>query len=526
MTRVEYVEESLRRPAQDTALESVRADAVTLRTAMDWADGRGDQLSALRIASAVPIGLMGERRQIITDLLVRVGNAADGWVAAVAYTALGNVAYEQGDWLASSGASAIARKHFVLAGSDRDAAWADLNGAYASWGMGDLLEVDQLASKAIALFRTGADTMGLGYALSLASLRTSDLDDAQRLAAEADELLRATDSPMGIAHNVEGRGIIAYDRDELADAAVFVAEAVELFARFGNVGCCAHALESAAVIVGQAGQAETATELLGAADELRRSSGANHKPWEIRAAPRRHRRPHCAAFSRRARGRADRGKAPHPRIRRSHRARRALDRGAGVTTFRLQGLLPPSSRQPHRLAEPSRDSPIPLCHHDDVNDVEVMRGVSNPVHPAAALISAGGAIPAGPGAPILDDRLPTTSSTTSRRTGSPVPARRRHGRTGRVDNSKRNQQAKRPRRSRFRLASPSSQTKSSWRRAAGPSWRTRPSATSTKQPGAATSPPGKSRRSSPRRCGPCSPRCDSAHERRRRERSRFPRASA
>ena len=45
---------------------------------------------------------------------------------------------------------------------------------------------------------------------------------------------------------------------------------------------------------------------------------------------------------------------------------------------------------------------------------------------------------------------------------------------------------------------------------AGPSRRTRPSATSTKRPGAATSPPGKSRRSSPRRCGPCSPRCDSA----------------
>jgi hypothetical protein len=88
---------------------------------------------------------------------------------------------------------------------------------------------------------------------------------------------------MGIAHNLEGRGIIAYDRDELADAAAFVAEAVELFAGFGNLGCCAHALESAAVIVGQAGQPETATELLGAADQLRRSSGSGHKPWEIRA---------------------------------------------------------------------------------------------------------------------------------------------------------------------------------------------------------------------------------------------------
>ena len=66
MTRVEYVEASLRRPAQDAALQSVSADAATLRAAMNWADSRGDQLAALRIASAVPIGLIGERRQIIS----------------------------------------------------------------------------------------------------------------------------------------------------------------------------------------------------------------------------------------------------------------------------------------------------------------------------------------------------------------------------------------------------------------------------------------------------------------------------
>ena len=81
---------------------------------------------------------MGERRQIIADLLVRVGNAADGWVAAVAYTALGNVAYEQGDWQAASQAITTAREHFVVAGSDRDAAWADLNRFVRRMGHGRL----------------------------------------------------------------------------------------------------------------------------------------------------------------------------------------------------------------------------------------------------------------------------------------------------------------------------------------------------------------------------------------------------
>ena len=283
MARVEYVEASLRRPAQDAALQSIDADVATFRAAMSCAYTRGDHLAALRIAAVAPIALMGERRQIIADLLVRVGSAADGWVAGVAYSALGNLAYDQGDWLVASEAGAIARQHFVAVGSDRDAGWADLWVAYAAWGMGDLAEVDRRSSKAIASFRKGADTLGLGYALSLAALLASDLDEAQRLAAEADELLRATGSPMGIAHNVEGRGIIAYDRDELTDAAGFVAEAVELFAQFDNLGCSAHALEAAAAIISRRGGAEVATELLGAADEFRRTSGADHKPWEIRA---------------------------------------------------------------------------------------------------------------------------------------------------------------------------------------------------------------------------------------------------
>jgi non-specific serine/threonine protein kinase len=283
MTSVEYVEASLRRPAQDAALQSVIPDVAALRVAMEWAEASGDRLAALRIASVVPLALAGERRQIIAALLARVGDAADGRVAGTAYAALGELAYDQGDWRASSEALRVAREHFVAAGSDRDAGWVDLSAAYAAWGMGDFPEVDRLNAKAVAVFRSGSDTLGLGYGLWVAGLRTSDLDEAQRLTAEADALLRATGSPMGIAHNVEGRGIIAYDRDELADAAAFVAEAVELFARSGNPGCSAHALEAAAAIVGQSGRAEVATELLGAADELRRRSGVSHKPWEIRA---------------------------------------------------------------------------------------------------------------------------------------------------------------------------------------------------------------------------------------------------
>jgi len=283
MTRVEYVEAALRRPAQDTALESVRADLVTLRAAMDWANRRGDLLAALRIASAVPIGLVGERRQIITSLLERLGSRVEPWFAGDAYCALGNLAFEQGDWAASAEAQAAAVEQFLLAGSARDAAWATYFGVYGAWGTGDLAKADALVRQAVDGFRRDGDTMGLGYALGDAAILTTDLDEAERLAAESDELMRASDAPMGIAHTVEWRGLIAYDRGELADAAAFVAEAIEIFSSHDNVACCAHALDSAAVVVGRDGQLETATELLSAADEFRRSSGVSRKPWESRA---------------------------------------------------------------------------------------------------------------------------------------------------------------------------------------------------------------------------------------------------
>jgi hypothetical protein len=126
--------------------------------------------------------------------------------------------------------------------------------------------------------------MGLGYSLFMASLRSADLAAAKEMAAEAQELLRRVGHPMGIAHCAEGRGIIAFESGELGEAAGFLGEAVNIFASYGNIGCTAHALEAAAVVIGAAGHGDTGVpiELLAAADELRRQSGQGHRPWEIR----------------------------------------------------------------------------------------------------------------------------------------------------------------------------------------------------------------------------------------------------
>ena len=127
--------------------------------------------------------------------------------------------------------------------------------------------------------------MGLGWSLCMASLRSADLEAAKQMATEADGLLRRAGVPMGVAHNLEGRGIIAFERGELNEAASLLTEAIQAFASYGNIGCTAHALEAAAVVIATAAHDgdSLAAELLAAAEQFRQQSGQDHRPWETRA---------------------------------------------------------------------------------------------------------------------------------------------------------------------------------------------------------------------------------------------------
>jgi hypothetical protein len=164
-------------------------------------------------------------------------------------------------------------------------AWAELLQMWLQWGAGDIASVDEVAGRITQQFRDLNDDFGLGYTLWVASLRAADLDEAAAMAAEADRLLRRSGSQVGVAHNVEGRAIIAFDRGELAAAAGYAAEAVKLFSGSVNYGCTAHALEVAAVVVAADDDHERRVpgELLSAAEMFRDISGQGHRPWEIRA---------------------------------------------------------------------------------------------------------------------------------------------------------------------------------------------------------------------------------------------------
>ncbi len=288
MSGVEQLESVMRTPAMDDALRQAAVDAVTYRAAMHWAAAHGRAQAALRIASMVPLSLhRGERRAEILERLSQAQKAGqlDDAAAGHAWAAVTNISIEANDWETSLPASKRAVAHFQAARLPRLAAWSQYLQMHSAWDAGQLEEVDRLVREAIAGFRREHDDMGLGYSLWVASLRSADLAAAAGMAAEADGLLRQAGVPMGVAHNAEGRGIIAFERAELGAAANFLTEAVEIFVSYGNIGCTAHALEAAAVVIGTAGPKDdnSAAELLAAADEFRRRCGQGHRPWEIRA---------------------------------------------------------------------------------------------------------------------------------------------------------------------------------------------------------------------------------------------------
>lgn len=284
---VDHLEAAIRTPAMDDALRSASRDAVTHRSAARWAATQGHAVPALRVAAMVPLSIHRTERVAELRSLLRAATdraELDPVHEGHAWAALGNILFEVGDWAESAAANRRAVTAFERAGDLRLAGWSRYLLAHSHWGAGELDEVDRAVEVTIEGFRTTDDRMGLGYALWVAAMREAELSRAEELAAEADLQLRTVGVPNGIAHNVEGRGIIALEDGRLPDAARYVAEAVRIFAEYDNLGCAAHALEAAAVVLSPSGPPDpVAVQLLAAAERFRLRSGQSHRPWEVRA---------------------------------------------------------------------------------------------------------------------------------------------------------------------------------------------------------------------------------------------------
>ncbi len=283
MTHVEGLERDLRTPRMDAALAAVMPERVNMRAAMEWALERGDLVTALRLVTTVPLGLTTERRALIEDLLARSGPQVPVDVAARAQLTLGDLAFEQGDGIAAAEAAAAARVGFVQLGDRHRAAWAAHVYSSGCWAAGDLANLDRVLAELLVEFRTLDDEYGIAQTVWRLSLREPDRDTATAMAVEAEQRYRSLGSPIMRAHALEARGLIELEAGDLDAAAPFLRESVGILSGAGNQGCTAHILEAVAVWAAIRGDADSAGELVGAAEALRAASGAGHKPWEVRA---------------------------------------------------------------------------------------------------------------------------------------------------------------------------------------------------------------------------------------------------
>ena len=282
MACIEVLERHMRTPRQDAALRHINPDRANLRWAFDRAIEHHDYVSALRIVSAVPVALPSERRELIAWLTKSVGDGHTKEVAQAHLTAT-NLALEQGDWHATVEEGGAAAEGFAAIGDRRLASWSRYFQSFGTWGLGDGVRTDKLLDELLEEFRGLGDEFGLAYTLWLASQRQPDLAQADLLAAEADGLLRALGARFALAHNLEGRALIAIQAQQLERAPNHLREALLILADAGNMGCTAHCLEAIGLLLAEQHRPLTAVaELVGAAEALRETSEHQHRPWELR----------------------------------------------------------------------------------------------------------------------------------------------------------------------------------------------------------------------------------------------------
>jgi predicted ATPase/class 3 adenylate cyclase len=283
MTYVEGLERDMRTPRMDAALAAVKPERTNMRAAMEWAMERDDLAATLRLVTTVPIGLTTERRALIVDLLKRGQGRLPVDVVARAELTLGDLAFEQADWDVATEAGAAARAGFVEIGDRQRAAWAAHVYSSGCWGAGDLASLDRVLAELLVEFRAIGDEYGIAQTVWRLSLREPNREIATAMAVEAERRYRDLGSPIMRAHALEARGLIEFDAGDLSASAPFLRESIEILAGSGNLGCTAHTLEAVAAWAAERGDVECAGELVGAAESLRATSGAGHKPWEVRA---------------------------------------------------------------------------------------------------------------------------------------------------------------------------------------------------------------------------------------------------
>jgi predicted ATPase/DNA-binding CsgD family transcriptional regulator len=282
-------------PSYVSSMTRLDAELDNMRSALGWADRRGDAALGLRLAGGMGYywmmrGQFREGRFWLERMLRRPETAgtAPAGARARALNLAGALAAFQGD---GDSAATLLAEAIRLARANED--WLRAGMALAALGLAELHRGDyRLAStrteEAITiLLRMEATTGETQVALSRAyanlgrsAFAQGDLGGAATALEEALVRARALGFIWGLGDTLRSLGDLARDQDNMVQARAYYRESVEVAREHGDPNFLAMALAGIAAIAAVQGRSHTAVRLFAAAAALRDKIGVPVEAWQ------------------------------------------------------------------------------------------------------------------------------------------------------------------------------------------------------------------------------------------------------
>jgi predicted ATPase/DNA-binding CsgD family transcriptional regulator len=285
---VEQAQTSLHGPRMASALDDLSLDYGNFRAVFQRALETGDLTSGLRLAVGlyrfwVARGHLTEARGWLEVALPRSQSVPPATRAA-ALNVAGVMAGIQHDHERATGFFRESLRLWGTLGDTGRQAGAYLNLGLIAHVTGDVEEAQRQFERADELYQAVGDHGGQARALgSRARLarEQADLTRAMRLVEDSLRLFRTNGDLFGTAQALANLGHIRLELNEPHAAAGAFREALETWRGLGNILDVAECLEGVAAVIADA-QPQRAAQLLGAADENRKASGAPVAAVDVR----------------------------------------------------------------------------------------------------------------------------------------------------------------------------------------------------------------------------------------------------
>jgi hypothetical protein len=273
-------EPQLFRAEQQLWRKRLEAERANIRAALAWFEQMEDAERAQRLTSSllwfgIMSGALRESQDWLRQALAIPGKSsptARGWAlvtaSAVAWF-LGD--YDHASALTEEGEAVSRAGGFALGTAVARAALAEV-----AWMRRDVATAIAIGEEAINLLREEGEPAWLAITLAdmgTAAMLAGDWKRGEAWSGESLSINRALGNRWFIAAHLSDLGVVAHGNGDLVAAAEHYAESVRLLAESEDTLYIASPLAGLAAIAAEIGELEHAARLLGAAAELRETSG-------------------------------------------------------------------------------------------------------------------------------------------------------------------------------------------------------------------------------------------------------------